>query len=618
MFRQKALNQGFGEILLIALFLITIAVAPFIVVTQANAADSLSLDVIIRDFKGDGILFESGGGAMDKGLAEERLGADRKPVFISQKWFSTWPGSTQAMLNGLFNDAVGFNMKTSKTLVLTKNADGFYVSPPEHAGSFFPIDKELFGNEGRDHNYHFSTEFHGSFRYQGFGEIEFTSDDDFWLFVDNKLVINNGGLHSAHTEGVSLPKLVTDGILEIKSGDIVNIDFFFMERQSTGSSLYIKTNISNIVSSLTSFTNADFDPYFLTVLKTNYPSLFDGSGNIIPSAVTSFGSDGTPLTVAGKGLTSMRGIKCFASLQALDCSYNDMTELDLSSLSNLQFLDCNVNRLTNLDLTKLSNLIDVTCNRNPLSAIKVNGLSNLEVLGCGSNQLSTLDLTGLSSLKSLYCDNNQLTKLDVTHLSTLELLWCYSNQLTELKVSGLNDLVVIQCWDNKLTGLDVSQNAKLELLYCAENYMTSSDDVKGWRELKLIINSPTEQNSGNFRYYMQTTPALGKPAITTTSLPSGTVDTAYNSTLAATGNATITWGLDGGTLPNGLTLTQNGTISGTPTVAGTFSFTVKATNSAGNDIKMLSITINEDRFGCNAGVGIFGLILLGLVFGRRK
>jgi len=80
------------------------------------------------------------------------------------------------------------------------------------------------------------------------------------------------------------------------------------------------------------------------------------------------------------------------------------------------------------------------------------------------------------------------------------------------------------------------------------------------------------------------------PTITTGSLPNGTVGTAYTATLAATGTTPITWSRDSGTLPAGLTLSGN-TIAGTPTAAGTSSFTVKATNSVGSATKPLSIVI---------------------------
>jgi hypothetical protein len=82
------------------------------------------------------------------------------------------------------------------------------------------------------------------------------------------------------------------------------------------------------------------------------------------------------------------------------------------------------------------------------------------------------------------------------------------------------------------------------------------------------------------------------PKITTAAtLPGGTQGTAYNQTLTATGTAPITWSLDSGDLPTGLTLAPTGTIAGTPTAANTFTFTVKATNTAGSVTKRLSITI---------------------------
>jgi plastocyanin domain-containing protein len=81
------------------------------------------------------------------------------------------------------------------------------------------------------------------------------------------------------------------------------------------------------------------------------------------------------------------------------------------------------------------------------------------------------------------------------------------------------------------------------------------------------------------------------PEITTPSLPNGIVNTAYKQTLTATGDPTITWSIYGGNLPTGLTLSADGTISGTPTAFGTFTFTVKAENGAGNDIAELTILI---------------------------
>lgn len=90
------------------------------------------------------------------------------------------------------------------------------------------------------------------------------------------------------------------------------------------------------------------------------------------------------------------------------------------------------------------------------------------------------------------------------------------------------------------------------------------------------------------------------PSITTTSLSDGKVGEAYSQALAATGTAPITWTLDSGSsLPAGLTLSLSGIISGTPTATGTFTFTVKAANSAGDARKELTIVIQAASVGPN-------------------
>ena len=83
-----------------------------------------------------------------------------------------------------------------------------------------------------------------------------------------------------------------------------------------------------------------------------------------------------------------------------------------------------------------------------------------------------------------------------------------------------------------------------------------------------------------------------KPAITTTTLPDGKVGEAYSQTLAATGTDPIAWGIEAGTLPDGLTLVGD-TIKGTPSKAGDFKFTVKAANGGGSDTKELTIKIAD-------------------------
>ncbi|MFN0098284.1 MAG: putative Ig domain-containing protein [Gemmatimonadaceae bacterium] len=84
-------------------------------------------------------------------------------------------------------------------------------------------------------------------------------------------------------------------------------------------------------------------------------------------------------------------------------------------------------------------------------------------------------------------------------------------------------------------------------------------------------------------------PAL---AVLTDSLREGIVGMAYADTLRATGTAgAFSWGVQSGALPAGLTLLSNGTLSGTPTTAGTSAFTVQVTSGLQTATRALSVTI---------------------------
>jgi len=82
------------------------------------------------------------------------------------------------------------------------------------------------------------------------------------------------------------------------------------------------------------------------------------------------------------------------------------------------------------------------------------------------------------------------------------------------------------------------------------------------------------------------------PVITTPSLINGKVGEDYEETLAFTGDEPITWSVSTGNLPGGLQL-SSGVISGKPTTAGTYNFTVKASNDGGFHEKALSIVVDK-------------------------
>lgn len=111
-----------------------------------------------------------------------------------------------------------------------------------------------------------------------------------------------------------------------------------------------------------------------------------------------------------------------------------------------------------------------------------------------------------------------------------------------------------------------------------------------------LIGTPTALSTASFT--VQVVDALGRtttqalsitvgaasalPVITTLSLPAGTVGVSYSQTIAATGSGTITGAVVSGTLPPGLSLNPTTRVlSGTPTSAGGYGFTVRATNAFG-------------------------------------
>src|SRR5262249_24929001 len=79
-----------------------------------------------------------------------------------------------------------------------------------------------------------------------------------------------------------------------------------------------------------------------------------------------------------------------------------------------------------------------------------------------------------------------------------------------------------------------------------------------------------------------TTPATPTAlTITTTSLPDATVSVPYSRTVSASGGTSpYRWVVESGSLPPGISLSQFGDLSGTPTAAGSFTFTVRVTDAA--------------------------------------
>ena len=117
----------------------------------------------------------------------------------------------------------------------------------------------------------------------------------------------------------------------------------------------------------------------------------------------------------GKNIESLKGIEYFTKLEILECPYNKITELDMSSKLALKSLGCYRNQLTQLNVSGNSELTSLSCGDNQLTALDVSSNPNLTLLDCHNNQLTSLNLSNNDKLMSLNCDNNQLTFLDLSN-----------------------------------------------------------------------------------------------------------------------------------------------------------------------------------------------------------
>ncbi len=237
-----------GFVVSIAVLAVGILAAPTVV------ANTINLGATIRDFCG-WTVSNCGSGyspnpdfentiADSHGAVKTTLGGDGRPQYAGGNHATFFGSDSSPAYGGLttaqyfdqwYHDAPGYNQSTNIVLPFTEAVPGVYEY---NNSAFFPIDGQFFGNQGNSHNYWFTLQLSTTFTYQPGQTFNFTGDDDVWVFINNQLALDLGGVHGAENGSINL------NTLGLTAGNTYNFDFFFAERHTTESNLRIDTSIA--------------------------------------------------------------------------------------------------------------------------------------------------------------------------------------------------------------------------------------------------------------------------------------------------------------------------------------------------------------------------------------
>jgi fibro-slime domain-containing protein len=172
----------------------------------------------------------------------DMLGEDKKPVINPDRT----PLDVIESLDDWYRNIEGVNAPYVMDLWLEPD--------PERPGSFvfdmnnfFPLDDHNVwpddvqnGGEGEasgPHNFLFTTEIHTSFEYAPGQVFSFRGDDDVFVYIDDKLVVDLGGIHGPVSGSVDLDEL------GLQVGEVYSLDMFQAERNPGGSNFQIDTSL---------------------------------------------------------------------------------------------------------------------------------------------------------------------------------------------------------------------------------------------------------------------------------------------------------------------------------------------------------------------------------------
>lgn len=204
--------------------------------------DCEELSVVYRDLQAAHPDVEEAEARMgsDRGIVAAALGADHKPVYAHAGATRTvsGPGSFAQWFNT--DPLAAFNVEVRDVLRLAEDAQrpGVFVYSD---ADFFPIDGRGFETGQGSNNFGFTTEIHTTFRYGGGERFTFQGDDDLFVFVNGRLAIDLGGVHTPEEGIIDFDARAAE--LGLVRGVVYGLDVFHAERHTVQSNFHIETTI---------------------------------------------------------------------------------------------------------------------------------------------------------------------------------------------------------------------------------------------------------------------------------------------------------------------------------------------------------------------------------------